>query len=76
MNQQQAHQEIELRFLATLRVTDFGRDDVDVPTHFVCQQGNVKRPHIAAFEAWVLEEIQTSKKLAEGRRLIRADDLL
>ena len=43
---------------------------------FICPQGNEKRPHIAAFEAWVLEEIQTSKKFEDGRRLIRASELL
>lgn len=42
---------------------------------FICPQGNEKRPHIAAFEAWVLEEIQTSKKFAEGRHLVRASEL-
>ncbi|MEJ8561741.1 transcriptional regulator GcvA [Yoonia sp. GPGPB17] len=43
---------------------------------FICPQGSEERPHIAAFEAWVLEEIQTSKKFAEGRRLVRASELL
>ena len=43
---------------------------------FICPKANEKRPHIAAFEAWVLKEIQTSKKFADGRRLIRASDLL
>ena len=43
---------------------------------FICPQGNETRPHVAAFEAWVLAEIQTSKRFADGRRLIRASDLL
>ncbi|EBA13730.1 transcriptional regulator GcvA [Roseobacter sp. CCS2] len=43
---------------------------------FVCPLGNERRPHIAAFEAWVLKEIQTSKRIAEGRTLINASDLL
>ncbi len=43
---------------------------------FICPPGNEKRPHIAAFEAWVMDEIKTSGKFAEGRRLIRASDLL
>ena len=43
---------------------------------FICPPGNEKRPHIAAFEAWVLEEIQTSKRFADGRRLVRAGDSL
>jgi LysR family glycine cleavage system transcriptional activator len=43
---------------------------------FICPPGNEKRPHISAFEAWVLEEIQTSKRFADGRRLVRAGDLL
>jgi LysR family glycine cleavage system transcriptional activator len=42
---------------------------------FICPQGNEKRPHIAAFEAWVLEQIQTSTKFADGRRLVHATDL-
>jgi LysR family glycine cleavage system transcriptional activator len=42
---------------------------------FICPQGHEKRPHIAAFEAWVLNEIQTSKKFVEGRRLIDPRDL-
>ena len=42
---------------------------------FICPEGNEKRPHIAAFEAWVLKEIQTSAKFVEGRRLIDARDL-
>ena len=43
---------------------------------FICPKGNEKRPHIAAFEAWVLTEIQTSRKFADGRDLIKASDLL
>lgn len=43
---------------------------------FICPEGNEKRPHIAAFEAWVMEEIKTSTKFADGRRLIHAEDLL
>ncbi|MFA8440928.1 transcriptional regulator GcvA [Yoonia sp.] len=43
---------------------------------FICPQGTEKRPHVAAFESWVLEEIQTSEKFAEGRHLVRASDLL
>ena len=43
---------------------------------FICPRGNENRPHIAAFEAWVLEEIQTSKRFAEGRRLVQVGDLL
>ena len=43
---------------------------------FVCPHGHQKRPHIAAFEAWVMSEIQASRKFAEGRDLIRAVDLL
>ncbi len=41
---------------------------------FVCPLGHEKRPHIAAFEAWVMQEIQTSTKFSEGRRLIHAGD--
>ncbi|WP_342069098.1 transcriptional regulator GcvA [Yoonia algicola] len=43
---------------------------------FICPVGNEKRPHIAAFEEWVLEEIQTSQRFAEGRRMVKASDLL
>ncbi|WP_375254271.1 transcriptional regulator GcvA [Yoonia sp.] len=43
---------------------------------FICPKGNEKRPHIAAFEAWVMEEIKTSTKFADGRRLVHARDLL
>ena len=43
---------------------------------FICPPGNEKRPHIAAFEAWVMEEIKSSRGFADGRQLIRARDLL
>ena len=43
---------------------------------FICPQGNEKRSHIAAFEAWLLDEIQTSTKFVDGRRLIDARDLV
>jgi len=43
---------------------------------FVCPKGHEKRPHTAAFEAWVLDEIQTSRKFAKGRRLVHAEDVL
>ncbi len=43
---------------------------------FVCPAGNEKRPHLAAFEAWVLTEIESSKRLAQGRKLVSASDLL
>ena len=48
----------------------------DAQFRFICPEGNEKRPHIAAFEAWVMEEIKTSTKFADGRRLIHARDLL
>ncbi len=48
----------------------------DVKFRFICPKGNEKRPHIAAFEAWGLDEIRTSTKFEEGRRLIRAADLV
>lgn len=37
---------------------------------FVCPAGHEKRPHIAAFEAWVTQEIQSSTKFVAGRRLV------
>jgi LysR family glycine cleavage system transcriptional activator len=43
---------------------------------FICPEGNEKRPHIAAFLEWVLSEIKTSTKFADGRRLIHAHDLV
>jgi LysR family glycine cleavage system transcriptional activator len=43
---------------------------------FICPIGSEKRPHIAAFEAWVLEEIETSHKYEEGRKLVNAIDLI
>lgn len=42
---------------------------------FICPKGHEKRPHIAAFEAWVLDEIQTSRKFAIGRHLVHAAEL-
>ncbi len=42
---------------------------------FMCPKGSETRPHIAAFEAWMLEEIQSSRKFEEGRRLLRSADL-
>ena len=48
----------------------------DAQFRFICPYGHEKRPHIAAFETWVLEEIQTSKRFADGRRLLHAVDLL
>lgn len=42
---------------------------------FICPHGHQKRPHIAAFEAWVLKEIETSEKFVEGRRLVDASGL-
>ena len=48
----------------------------DAQFRFVCPPGSEKRPHIAAFEAWVMEEIKSSQGFAEGRRLIRASELL
>ncbi|MGJ8622108.1 MAG: transcriptional regulator GcvA [Yoonia sp.] len=43
---------------------------------FICPAGHEKRPHIAAFEAWVLHEIQSSTKFVEGRRLVDPRDLV
>lgn len=43
---------------------------------FICPNGHETRPHVAAFEAWVLDEIQTSRKFADGRHLVHAGDLL
>ncbi len=37
---------------------------------FVCPSGHEDRPHVAAFEAWVFEEIKASRAFEDGRRLI------
>ncbi len=42
---------------------------------FICPMGNEKRPHIAALESWMMDEIKTSTKFVEGRRLVAARDL-
>ncbi|MEO1639057.1 MAG: transcriptional regulator GcvA [Pseudomonadota bacterium] len=42
---------------------------------FICPPGHENRPHIAAFEAWVRQEIQASTRFEDGRRLISARDL-
>lgn len=42
---------------------------------FLCRDGTQTRPDIAAFEAWIFEEIKTSRKFEEGRRLINAADM-
>ncbi len=42
---------------------------------FICPKGSEKRPHIAAFEAWVLDEFQSSKRFAQGRRFVQASDV-
>jgi LysR family transcriptional regulator, glycine cleavage system transcriptional activator len=42
---------------------------------FICPLGHEKRPHVAAFEAWVLSEIQSSRRFEEGRIMVQASDL-
>lgn len=37
---------------------------------FICPKGHETRPHIAAFEAWVLREMQATLPFENGRRLI------
>jgi len=39
---------------------------------FICPNGTEKRPHIAAFEAWVLREIEASRAFEAGRVLVDA----
>ncbi len=43
---------------------------------FICPLGNETRPHIAAFEDWVLKEIQSSHKYENGRILVKASELM
>lgn len=47
----------------------------DAQFRFVCPLGHEKRPHVAAFEEWVRQEIQTSTQFETGRRLIDVSDL-
>lgn len=42
---------------------------------FVCPDGTQTRPHVAAFEAWVMAEIDRSRAFEEGRRMIPAQDV-
>ena len=37
---------------------------------FICPLGSEKRPHVAAFEAWVLKEIEASRAFEDGRRMV------
>ncbi len=43
---------------------------------FVCPEGHEARPNIAAFEAWILEELKPTERLSEGRTLIPSRDLV
>ncbi len=47
----------------------------DAQFRFICPKGTETRPHVAAFEAWVLAEIQSSKRFEEGRRFVHSGDL-
>lgn len=42
---------------------------------FICPMGTEKRPHVAAFEAWVLKEIEASRKYETDRVFIKASDI-
>ena len=42
---------------------------------FVCPEGLQNRPNIAAFERWMMEEIEASRKFEDGRRMVAASDL-
>ena len=48
---------------------------VDAQFRFVCPEGMQNRPNIAAFEAWVMQEIEASRKFESGRRMVAASDL-
>lgn len=37
---------------------------------FICPQGTEKRPHVAAFRAWIIDEIQASKVFEAGRTFV------
>ena len=47
----------------------------DAQFRFICPKGTETRPQVAAFEAWVRDEIQSSKKFEEGRRFVEAHNL-
>jgi LysR family glycine cleavage system transcriptional activator len=40
---------------------------------FICPLGSEKRPHVAAFEAWVMGEIDASRAFEAGRVFVRAE---
>ena len=37
---------------------------------FICPKGHENRPHVAAFESWVMDQLQATKRLETGRRLV------
>lgn len=43
---------------------------------FICPIGHEKRPNVAAFEAWVLAELERTKEFEVGRTLIPARDVV
>ena len=47
----------------------------DAQFRFVCPAGAETKPKIAAFRAWVMQEIGASRHFEAGRRLVRASDL-
>lgn len=41
---------------------------------FVCPEGHETRPNVAAFEAWVLKELESTKRWETGRTMSRSQD--
>lgn len=42
---------------------------------FICPKGTENRPHIAAFQVWVLDKISETHPLSDGRQMVRAQDV-
>lgn len=47
----------------------------DAQFRLVCPAGHEKRPNIKAFHDWVMNEIASSRRFEDGRRLVYAKDL-
>lgn len=47
----------------------------DAQFRLICPKGSETRPHVAAFEAWVMREIETSRVFEAGRTLVHARDV-
>lgn len=43
---------------------------------FICPIGHEVRPNVAAFEAWILKELEATKRFEIGRKLVQSRDVL